>query len=334
MTAPLLLSRAEIDDRRWNELIANSDQQVIYGHTTYLDLVCNSWKALVWPAAGEYRIVMPLPVKRKWLKEVVQQPLFCQYLGVFSTQPITAIELTLFLRALSHHFSYISSYHFNPDNSPIVREILPDFPNLIAEENQTYWLSLGAAYNKIKDHYSVDRKANLKRSLVVDWVVEKRDNPQPLIDLFQKHHAKKIPGGVNPSAYALLSQLVQSLKMTNACELWYAVSDGQIHAGAIFARSAGKIIYLFNASDQVGRDGNARTFLLDQFFKENAEESIVFDFESPEIASIAAFYKSFGAVKMPYYAIKQNNLPVPFRQIQNWRLRYLFNTIPAPSGDF
>ncbi|MDQ6478027.1 GNAT family N-acetyltransferase [Dyadobacter sp. LHD-138] len=334
MTAPLLLSRSEIDDRRWNELIANSGQQVIYGYTTYLDLVCDNWKALVWPAADEYRIVMPLPVKRKWLKEVVQQPLFCQYLGLFSTQAITAMELTLFLRGLSHYFSYISSYHFNPDNSLIVREILPDFPNLIAEENQTHWLSLENAYNKIRDHYSVDRKVNLKRSSAVDWVVQKCDNPQTLIDLFQKHHAAKIPGGVNSSAYALLRQLVQSLKMNNACELWYAVSDGQIHAGAIFARSAGKIIYLFNASDQVGRDGNARTFLLDQFFRENAGESIIFDFESPEIASIAAFYKSFGAVKTSYYVIKKNNLPFPFRQIQNWRVRYLLNTIPAPSGDF
>lgn len=334
MTAPLLLSRAEIDDRRWNELVTRSDQQVIYGYTSYLDLVCDSWKALVWPSTDNYRIIMPLPIKRKWLKEVVQQPLFCQYLGLFSAEPITTIQFSLFLRALSHHYSYISSYHFNPANSLVLSEILPDFPIIRLKKNHTYRLSLGDDYGKIHNNYSADRKINLKRSSVVAWVVEKTDDLQPLIDLFQKHHAAKITGGVDPSAYVLLEQLFQCLNRNGICELWYAVKEGQIHAGAIFVRSGGITIYLFNAADLAGREGNARTFLLDRYFQENAGDSVVFDFESPEITSIAAFYNSFGAVRTPYYVIRKNDLPFPLRQLQNWRMKYLLNTIPAPSGDF
>lgn len=334
MTSPLLLSRAEIDDRRWNELISHSDQQVIYGYTSYLDVVCDSWKALVWPSANNYRIVMPLPIKRKWLKEVVQQPLFCQYLGLFSTEPIAIIQFSLFLRALSLHYSYISSYHFNPANSLILNAILPAFPTFRLEENHTYLLSLGDAYDKIHKNYSADRKVNLKRSSAANWVIKKTESPQLLIDLFQKYHAGKIAGGVDPSAYVLLGRLFESLNRNRACEIWYAVHEGQIHAGTMFVRSGGKVVYLFNAADQAGREGNARTFLLDRYFQENAGDSVVFDFESPEITSIAAFYSSFGAVKTAYYVIKKNDLPVPFRQLQNWRVKYLLNTIPAPSGDF
>lgn len=334
MATPLLLSRAEIDDGCWNGLMARAEQQVIYGDTAYLDLVCESWKALVWPSVGEYRIVMPIPIKRKWGKDVVQQPLFCQYLGIFSAEPMTEIQIFHFLKKLSLHFSYISSYHFHPGNSLLLKEILPILPEFEISENQTYWLSLEGPYDKIKDGYSADRKVNLKRSSVIDWVLEKRDNPRPLIDLFQKYHAGQVAGGVDPSAYRLLEQLFQTLRTDQKAELWYATDHGQIRAGVMFVRSGGKVIYLFNASDQLGRKGNARTFLLDQYFQENDGDMLIFDFESPQITSIAAFYSSFGAEKTPYYAIRKNKLPFPFRQIQHWRMKYLLKTIPAPSANF
>jgi hypothetical protein len=334
LTAPLLLSRSEIDDRRWNELIALSEQQVIYGYTAYLDLVCDQWKALVWPSVGEYRIVMPIPIKQKWGKDVVQKPLFCQYLGVFSAEPVHEIQIFQFLEKLSSHYSYISSYHFHPANSPLLKENLRSIPQFLVQENQTYWLSLEDSYSKIKDRYRTDRKVNLKRSLVLNWDLRKCDDPLPLIDLFKKHHAGKIAGGVNRSAYGLLEQLFQTLHSNHKAKLWYATHNGQIHAGAIFVRSGGRVIYLFNAADRFGREGNARTFLLDRYFQENAGKALIFDFESPEVDSIAAFYSSFGAEKVPYYVIRKNDLPFPFRQIQRWRMKSLLKTTRVPSLGF
>jgi hypothetical protein len=330
MTPPILLSRAAIDDKRWDQLIEQSSQSVVYGYSWYLDEVCNDWKALVWPSAEDYQIIMPLPVRRKWSIEVIQQPLFCQYLGLFSVLDISEFHLILFLEKVSSFYPYITSYHFHPDLTAILNRVLPQFPIFEIKQNHTYWLSLENSLSTIRSNYSSDRIINLKRSEREKWVVGQSNNIIPLITLFQKYHASKIPGGVADVSYSLLTALFESLDRHKAAELFYIVKEGEIHAGALFVQAAGKVLYLFNAADETGRLGNARTFLLDHYFQLNVEKPLIFDFESPEKASVASFYKSFGARKMPYYSIRKNDLPFPFRQIQNWRVSRAFNTIEVP----
>jgi hypothetical protein len=330
MTPPILLSRAAIDDQRWNLLIDQSGHSVVYGYSWYLDEICDTWKALVWPSAEDYQIVMPLPVRRKWSIEVIQQPLFCQYLGLFSALEISESQLYSFLEKVSSSFAYISSYHFHPDLSVILNRVLPQFTKFEIKRNHTYWLSLEDSLSTIRSNYSSDRKMNLKRSEKEKWIVEQSNNIIPLITLFQKHHACKIPGGVADISYSILTGLFKSLNLHKAAELLYILKEGEIHAGALFVKTGKKVLYLFNAADETGRVGNARTFLLDHYFQSNTGKALIFDFESPEKVSVSLFYKSFGALKMPYYSIRKNDLPFPFKQIQNWRISKALNTTEVP----
>jgi len=81
----------------------------------------------------------------------------------------------------------------------------------------------------------------------------------------------------------------------------------------LLATSNGRAIYLFNAASETGRRGNARTVLLDQYIQAHAGQPIVFDFESPEKPSIAAFYRSFGAREESYFSLRWNRLTVAER---------------------
>lgn len=323
MTPPLLLSRNEIDDERWNNVIKNAVQQVIYGYAWYLDVVCDQWKAMVWPSAEEYQIIMPLPVRQKWFTEVIEQPLFCQYLGLFSLQNLAQKEADTFLEAFIREFSYISSYHFNPSNTEILRYSLPGHAALQRTENTTFWLSLSDPYEQLLKKYTVDRKTNLVRSLSENWVVRKSEDIEPLIRLFWQNHASKIPGGIRSNANEILRKLYRQLLKSQSATLYYALQGNQMHSGVLIVGSGNHSIYLFNAADEAGRKGNARTYMLNKFFEDNAGSLITFDFESPEIPAIYRFYKSFGAVPVRYLCVKMNGLPFPFRQIQNFRLRLL-----------
>ena len=334
MTAPLLLSRDEINDIRWNELIDKSRQQIIYGYSWYLDVVSDNWKALIWPSVEDYKVVMPLPVRRKWMVEVVEQPLFCQYLGIFSLDYLSEILTNEFLKALAQNFVYISSYHFNPTNTEILRYSISNSPVFHFTENTTFWLPLSFSYENIFMGYSADRRLNIKRSLLQKWSVRNSRDITPLIELFRRNHESKIGGGVREGAYEILRKLLEEILKFQSAELLYALKEDVIHAGVLIVKSECTAVYLFNASDEVGRKGNARTFLLDEFFKNNSELPLTFDFESPEVTSIAKFYQSFGARPTHYLAIKKNSLPFPFRQIQNWRLNRLLNTTQVPSEDF
>lgn len=319
---PVLLKRTEINDARWDQLIGASKQCVVYAHTFYLDTICGGWKALVWPDRSNYQIVMPLPVVKKWGKTIIFQPLFCQYLGVFSMDCLGQTDFLAFMQALSSHFSYVSSYHFNPENFNILFKIKDRLTEFTFIAQHTCWLNLCKTYGEIYDGYNQDRRTNVKRGKNAGWVFEKNGEIDPLIELFIANQSQRITGGVCRNAYDLLKNIFAETQTRGIGEVCYAKKDNLIHAGIFVVWYAGRVIYLFNASDGVGRKSNARSCLLDQYFSQHAAENLVFDFESPEVPMIAGFYKSFGAHAIPYFKISKNRLWFPFRQIQNWRIRY------------
>ena len=329
MSEPILLQRHQINDTAWNALVDEARHSVVYAYTWYLDCVSPLWQALVvvdsaltsgiqGTPSTEYRMVMPLPVRKKWGMSVVQQPLFCQYLGLFSKEEISETDLTRFLHSLSQHFPYISDYDFHPAQTYLLRKVPPGFSDFEVQEKTTHWLSLAKTYPELSESYSTDRKKNLKKSRKYDWECVKSEDPEPLIAIFQKNHAAQIEN-VQASAYVLVRELTRLLQNKKIATIYYARRQGTLHAGIMIFEKADMGIYIFNAADEVGRRGNARSFLLDRYFQQQAGRMKVFDFESPEVASIAQFYHSFGAERQTFISIKKNKLPFPFRQLQHWR---------------
>ncbi|WP_439556428.1 GNAT family N-acetyltransferase [Dyadobacter sp.] len=317
--SPVLLTRTQIDDAAWNALVQDSPQCVIYAFTYYLDIVCIDWKALVCSDGLGYKIIMPLPIRKSFGFEILYQPIFCQYLGIFSREPLTSEQAEVFLKAVSREYSYISAYHFNPENEPLLRGLMDLFPEFCMHSNTTHWLNLNQTYSQLTATFKKDRKKSLRKAWEAQWKLVPSTNIHPLIYLFVSNHSQKIPGGVNLNAFNVLESLYHALNMRAQAELWYAAKEGKIHAGILLVRSGARVIYLFNAADEIGRREHARTFLLDQYFREFCPGDQVFDFESPEVDSVASFYKSFGSKAVPFPAIRKNKLPFPFRQIQEWR---------------
>ena len=328
MEAPTLLHRPQIDDEAWNDLIDKSLNSVIYAQAWYLDCVSPDWQALVWPSARNYEIVMPLPVVRKWGMNVVQQPLFCQYLGLFSEKALSEPEIAAFLEALGGYFRYVSVYSFHPRHSAILGKVLSSNPDFEFLEKSTHWLILESTYESVAKKYRSDRMKNLKKSKKHRWEIIESQDVEPLIKLFQENHADQIQN-VKESAYTLLRNLAKVVFEKNKGRIRYALQNGDIQAGVMILENNGMGIYIFNAANEPGRTGNARTFMLDQYFQQKAGQLKVFDFESPEVASIASFYESFGAEKQEFIAIKRNKLPFPLRQLQEFR-KYLIPKLTYP----
>lgn len=316
---PVCLSRSAIDSEQWDQLIEKSQQNIIYAKSWYLDIICEDWSAIVWPNTGPYEVVMPLPLKTKWGRKVIQQPFYCQFLGVFSQNEITPQIAYEFLTVLDFNFDYISAYRFNPPNFRSLQVILPGFEKLMAQIHFTHQLDLSRPFDEIYSGYSLDRKLNIKRSQKAGWTVTESNDIKPLIALFREEHASGIQGGVSDSAFELLEKLYEKLMPDGYAKLYYAVRNETIHAGVLLVRSGATTIYLFNAADIIGRNDNARSFILNEYFCENAGSQNVFDFESPQVDSIARFYRSFGSVETHFFSISKNDLGFPLKQLQNFR---------------
>jgi Acetyltransferase (GNAT) domain len=317
------LNRSEIDDNAWNGFIGHSPQQIIYAYSWYLDVVAPRWGALVVKDAGGHWLgVLPVPLRQKFGVWIVHQPLFCQLLGVF-VAPSVMLEpvATMLLAALPQFFRYNAVYTG-------LFEGIVQWPSLFKVQFcANYVLPLNEPYEVITKGYTLDRLNNLKRALQWQWQLAESNDIAPLLDLFRQNHASKI--GVSTKSYELLSRLFEVLQQQKAVKLLYVLKDGKIEAGAMLALDKRRIIYLFNAASAMGRRGNARTFLIDSILRQYSNQNLQFDFESPEIPSIAAFYRSFGSLSEPYVRFKYNRLPYLLRYLQEWRLSLLPSTNPA-----
>lgn len=303
------LSRSEVDTVAWDACVAASAQRIVYGYSWYLDAVVGegSWNgpAFRWVGlvmvdeAGAYRAVMPVPLRRKFGTWVVHQPLFCPFVAVF--WPDETLDEGPFLRAVQQRYRYGSVLGIRPYPDPSL-----NFDHV--RERATHVLDLSVGYETIARYYTGDRQRNLRRAIDYGWRVTDSTDPEPLLTLFRAHHADGIDGGVGEWAYVILRKLIQALQARGLATLRYALDHGRIEAGALFVREGNRIVYLFNASSETGRRGNARTLLIDQVIRENSGRQILFDFESPPKESIVAFYRSFGATEDVFQEVRWNRL--------------------------
>lgn len=314
MSAICHLTHTQINKTRWDECVSASPQFILYGLSWYLDVVSPHWEALVVKGDDSYVAVLPIPIQRKYGISFIHQPLFCQFLTVFSSK---TIDYQLFVEELFKYYRFAAKLSL---------AIIPsaDAP-LSIKSLQTHLLDLSPDYPTIHQQYSFDRKQNLKRALKANWQLEESQDVAPMIRLFRQNHENRIMGGVTREAYLILKKLFAEIQKRGLGKLWYATQQGQIEAACWFVFSGNRVIYLFNAASSLGRKGNARTFLLDKFFQEYAGKGYVFDFESPTIEAIDQFYASFGAKTETFWQVSWNRLP---RWVNwAWGMKNRFRTI-------
>jgi len=301
------LPNAAINRSSYDTCVEAVPNGLIYGLSWWLDVVSPGWEALV---LDDYRAVMPLPVKRRYGIRFVEQPLFCPFLGIFSRESLTGATVDVFSELVRSQFRLVTRFCLFPVGGGGTRTVANGpVSGFNTARRHTHLLDLSHPYETLRAGYSRDRLQNLARAERFGWEVRESTDIRPLMSWFRENHAARIAGGIAPEAYGVLEKLVDETQRRGLSTLWLAEKDGQPEAGAWFVPWNGRVVYLFNAATPLGRQGNARTFLLDRFFRQHAGQPLVFDFESPEVASIARFYESFGAKPQPYIQLNYNRLP-------------------------
>ncbi|GAB3536925.1 hypothetical protein GCM10027443_28520 [Pontibacter brevis] len=318
----LYLKHTDIDLEQWDTVVAQSPQRQVYAMSWYLDVVSPNWEGVVeTDATGRYKAVMPVPWQRKLGMRYVQQPLFCQQLGIYSLDgSIAEATYQTFTKEMYQRFRYVVNYNFNTDNC------LPSLllPEVQVEQTLTLYLNLRSSYEKLREGYSRDRKMNLKRAWKAGLQLRESNDIEPIIRFFKEETAGRIYGGVAESAYETLRQLYQVLEDKGVAKLYYTTDkQGRKNSGCLFILWGGRIVYIFNAAPQHGRKQNGRTLLIDHMIQEYASQEVLFDFESPDEreTDILHFYKSFGPEVKPIPVLKYNRLPKGVKLVREARMQ-------------
>jgi len=290
------LHREDVDDGRWDEVIAQSQAETLYPYTWYLDAVSTRWSALV---MDDYRYVMPVVWKQKYGLKYIYQPYYTQQLGVFSKEYVDPVLIREMLPVLHKKFRF-ANLNFNSKN------LVGEEKNWTVYDKTNYVLNLNSSYNELFASFSTNAKRNIKRANRNSGEVEKGVSCEEVIAFKRENDTIKR----TESEYRWLLNLLNTITNRGAGAVYGIRAAGKLIAAAFFGFSRTRGIYLVSASNEVGKEQRSMFKIVDAFIREHAETEVNLDFEGSNIPSVARFFAGFGARPEIYQGVNFDRLPV------------------------
>ncbi len=277
------VSRKLLDEKKYDFCIENSIQSRVYAFSWYLDIVADHWDVLV---LNDYEAVMPLPWKQKLGLKYITQPYFCQQLGIFSLTTISEETQLEFIKKIPSKFLKVS-LALNSQNMLIAQQV-----------KKNLFVQLSKNHETLCKNYSKGRKHAIKVAEKNQLIVAET-SLQSLIDIQKKLYQYEFS---EEKLQKLSMQLLRQQKGT----ILGIFKDEVLLGGALFVLSTKRIVYLFSAFTELGRELQAASYLLNYMIKKNENSQLIFDFEGGNIPNMGKFYRSFGAEEECFCVYKRN----------------------------
>jgi hypothetical protein len=294
----------DLDLKKWDNTIENSVNGLVYASSWYLDIVNPNWSALI---AGDYEIVMPLTIKRKYGIHYLYKSFFSQFLGVFYKDDKQADFVEDFLFEAAKYFKFIE-ISINVHNS--------NFEADYCSVKQTQVLSLSGSYESIKSNYKKSNRQNIKKANNEDLIIKCESDYTSLLELVRLMYTDKQVRVITEKDYSDFVQIIKYAIDNNLGEIHYAYHNGKICTAAFFLKWKDRIISLQTGINEVGKNTRALFKIFDDLIMQNAESDMILDFAGSNIKGVAYWNMGFGAKTQHYYFVKINNLPKALKWIK------------------
>jgi hypothetical protein len=296
------LTRKEIDDARWDQLISGSAAETIYPYAWYLDAVAGNWSALV---ADDYRFVMPVIWKKKAGVRYMYQPYYTQQLGVFGREYVDPGLIRRMLHILYKKYRF-GGINFN------VKNLVGEEDPFVVDDKSNYVLNLNRKYDDINRLFTTNTRRNIKRSREFSDTLERNLPVGELVRLKREHDVIKRTN----DDYLWLTSLLETILQRGASKIYAVRSGREITAAAFFAFSRTRAIYLLSVSSQDGKERRGMFRIIDDFILDHAGSGLILDFEGSNIPSVARFFGGFGAQPEIYQGVTFSRLPVSLNKLR------------------
>ena len=277
-----IISKKNLNIEKWNKCVANSNNEIIYGYSWYLDAVAPDWIAFVF---GKYEQVFPLPVKQKLGMNYVFQPEFHQRSSLFSSNKIESeIEL---VELIKRHFIKIDLTSTSPVFKPY-KEL----------ENSII------SFSKNSFTFNSNTQRNIKKALKFGLKYSSGDleSISKSIEMFKENTRFTLGENYEEN----LAKLSESLTHNQCLEVRNVSRSETVMAWAILAKSKKRIVLLQLGVSEEGKNNGASHFLISECINEFSKQVEIFDFEGSQNSGIAQFYKGFGTEIEKYYHFQKN----------------------------
>lgn len=276
------LKYADIDFQKYKSAIENSVQNNFYASKLILDHLCESWEILI---SGDYKFVMPIPLKKKFGVQFALMPLFCQQLGIFGKERNPIIEQEFFKYFIQNYKVYY--YAFNYQNT--FEENLKFKKNYFIQNTE---------YSNLKKNYFKGRKSAVKSSQHLTF--KELALSESLV--FIQTHFKGLDKKKDMDKFFTYINFLQA---KNLLKIYGAFKEEHLICLATVIKSKKKMSLLGLINDDMYRKDNGASFIIDRILTDHISE-YSFDFMGSTIRGIEVFFKSFGS-ELQEYAVIENS---------------------------
>ena len=128
---------------------------------------------------------------------------------------------------------------------------------------------------------------------------------EELLKLSKKHYSFK---EFSETTYDKLIKLIKVLESKNKVKIVGIKIDNVLVGGSVFVLDAKRMIYLFSAVSQIGKEKQVMSLLLNDVIETHSNTDRILDFEGSQLPGVAKFFRSFGAIKETYFLYKKGLL--------------------------
>ncbi len=286
----------QIDKELYDNCIRSASNCIIYAFSWYLDIVSPGWDLLEY---DNYKVVMPLPNRKRKSIQYIFTPLYIQQLGIFGIN-FRSDLVQEFIECIPEKFKLIELKlnEHNFLNNP-----------LAWTQRTNNLLELNEDYETTANNFHRNCKRNIKKAIDAGLTIGESINA----DEFAKFIAENLQAqisGFTDNDVSLLARITQECNDREKGEIVCVRDmDGNVKAAGSFLFSNNRLIFSVCASTPVGHKQQAMYYLVAQQIKRHYSNYSYFDFSGSEIKGIAYFNSTFGAKEVSYPLLKMNRLP-------------------------
>lgn len=292
-----------IDTKKWDNLVAQSNNGLIYARSSYLSAITNHWDGLV---INDYETIMPIPWKTKAGIKYAYTPPFTQQLG-FIGNPIES-ELERIIKRIYAGYRY-GSILFNAANGIAAK-------TTNANPKSNLLLNLELPFTEIKKIFRKDHLQNAQKAIKAGLIYTESISIDKAVNFYQSIQGLKTPH-ITTEHFKKIIHYCQSVLEPNQNCFTRAVinQEGEVLSSALFLKDEKRIYNIMNATSEIGRSEESNHLLFHQLIDEFSEKKLILDFEGSSIPGVRKFYEGFGCYEEIFFVWHYNKLPFPLSLI-------------------
>lgn len=290
----LYFNHQQIDKQKWDSVIENSQNGLVYALSWFLDIISPNWDALVY---GDYEIVMPLTWRNKLGVKYLYQPVFLQQLGIFSKKEITPEIVKNFISEIEKHFKFVD-IQLNYAN--------PKFDSDSFILRNTQLIDIVKPYDELFKNYKKNHRKNLQKLADTDFIINSDGTSSDYANLALHMFNQKSVDEITEREIDDLQKIMDLCTEKGLGELYFGRISETICAAAFFLKWEKRVI-VYTAMNDEGRKVGAMFGIIDKYIRENAGKDLLFDFAGSNIPGVKYRNLGFGARNEIYYRVKTGN---------------------------